>query len=69
MDVSVYDAIVAFANGTLVAERAVGTVANNGIGLAPYHDQEGNIPPACKAAVDAAAEGLTAGTVDTGMSP
>jgi basic membrane protein A len=69
MDVAVYDAVVRYANGTIIGERAVGTVANGGIGLAPYHDQEDNIPDACKAAVDTAAEALAAGEIDTGYSP
>ena len=66
MDVAAYDAVVAFANGELEAGVNVGTVANEGIGLAPYHDQEDNIPQECKDAVTAAEEGLTEGTIDTG---
>jgi basic membrane protein A len=69
MDVAAHDAVVRFADGELEAGIAEGTVANEGIGLAPYHDQENNIPDACKAAVEAAEEGLTAGTIDTGYSP
>jgi basic membrane protein A len=69
MDVSVYDAVMRFANGTFIGERAQGTIANGGIGLAPYHDQEDNISDSCKAAVDEAATGLAAGTIDTGYSP
>jgi basic membrane lipoprotein Med (substrate-binding protein (PBP1-ABC) superfamily) len=69
MDVAAHDAVVAFANGELQAGINLGTVANDGIGLAPYHDQEDNIPQACKDAVAAAEEGLRAGEIDTGYSP
>jgi basic membrane protein A len=69
MDVAAYDAVVAFANGELEAGVQLGTVENEGIGLAPYHDQEGNISQECKDAVAAAEEGLIDGTVDTGWNP
>jgi hypothetical protein len=42
------------------------TVANGGVGLAPYHDWEDKIPQECKTAVTQAAEGLVAKTIDTG---
>ena len=37
-----------------VQQRAVyvGTLANNGIGLAPYHDVDSKIPPSVKAEMD-----------------
>jgi basic membrane protein A len=66
MDVAVGDAVVAFANGELEAGIKLGTIGNSGIGLAPYHDQDGNIPAECKAAVDEAEDGLAAGKINTG---
>lgn len=69
MDVAAYDAVVAFSNGELESGIQLGTVANSGIGLAPYHDQENNIPQECKDAVSEAEEGLAAGTIDTGYTP
>lgn len=69
MDVAAYNAVTAFANGELQAGINLGTVENEGIGLAPYHDQEANIPDECKAAVDEAKAGLAAATIDTGYSP
>lgn len=69
MDVAAYDAVIAFANGELEAGIAKGTVENGGIGLAPYHDQESNIPQACKDAVAAAEEGLRDGSISTGYNP
>jgi basic membrane lipoprotein Med (substrate-binding protein (PBP1-ABC) superfamily) len=69
MDVAAHDAVIDFSNGELQSGIRLGTVANEGIGLAPYHDQEGNILDECKAAVEEAEAGLAAGTIDTGYSP
>ena len=69
MDVAAGQAVEAFANGELQAGIVTGTVANGGIGLAPYHDWEDKIPDECKAAVDAAAEGLADGSIATGYTP
>ena len=44
----------------------VGTLTNGGVGLAPYHDYEDQVPAELKAEVDAIAEGIKAGTIDTG---
>jgi basic membrane protein A len=44
----------------------VGTLTNNGVGLAPYHDYEDQIPADLKAEVQAIQEGIIAGTIDTG---
>jgi basic membrane protein A len=51
-----------FAGGGLY----VGTLTNGGVGLAPYHDYEDQIPAELKAEVDAIIEGIIAGTIDTG---
>jgi basic membrane lipoprotein Med (substrate-binding protein (PBP1-ABC) superfamily) len=69
MDVATYLAVKDFANDELSAGMFTGTLANEGIGLAPYHDQDGNISQDCKDAVDAAAEALAAGDLATGYSP
>jgi basic membrane protein A len=69
MDVAAYDAVTAYSDGDLEAGIARGTVENGGIGLAPYHDQDGNIPAECKEAVEEAETGLAAGDIDTGYSP
>jgi basic membrane protein A len=66
MDVAAHDAVIAFSNGELSGGLVTGTVENKGIGLAPYHDQEANIPDECKAAVSEAEAALAAGTIDTG---
>jgi basic membrane protein A len=69
MDVAAHDAVVAFANNELVGGVRMGNVANDGIGLAPYHDQDSNISAECKSAVDAAASELAKGGFDTGYNP
>jgi len=69
MDVASHDAVVAYANDELEPGILLGTVQNGGIGLAPYHDQENNIPQECKDAVTAAEEGLKDGSISTGYTP
>ncbi len=44
----------------------VGTLANGGVGLAPYHDFEDQIPDELKAEVDAIQQGIIDGSIDTG---
>jgi basic membrane protein A len=46
----------------------VGTLSNGGVGLAPYHDFEDEIPAALKAEVEAILAGVEAGEIDTGWS-
>lgn len=69
MDVATANAVMAYAEGNLEPGIQLATVANGGIGLAPYHDQDANIPDECKAAVEAAEAGLAAGSIDTGYTP
>ncbi|MCI0394379.1 MAG: BMP family ABC transporter substrate-binding protein [Chloroflexi bacterium] len=66
MDVAAGDAVRAFADDNLQPGIQLATVANGGVGLAPYHDWDSQIPEECKAQVEEAEEGLRAGTVDTG---
>ena len=44
----------------------VGTLENGGVGLAPYHDFEDQIPPETKQEVEEIIEGIKNGTIDTG---
>ena len=43
-----------------------GTLENGGVGLAPYHDFEGEIPDELTQEVEAIIEGIKAGEIDTG---
>jgi basic membrane protein A and related proteins len=66
MDVAAGDAVRAYAAGNLESGIQLATVENGGVGLAPYHDQDSNIPEECKAAVEEAEAGLASGSIDTG---
>ena len=44
----------------------VGTLENGGVGLAPYHDYEDQIPDELKQEIDAIIEGIKNGEIDTG---
>jgi basic membrane protein A len=44
----------------------VGALPNDGVGLAPFHDFEGQIPDELAKEVEAIIEGITAGEIDTG---
>jgi basic membrane protein A len=46
----------------------VGTLENGGVGLAPYHDFENEIPDSLKQEVDTIVQGIKAGTIDTGWT-
>lgn len=66
VDAAAAAAVEAFAAGELRAGIRLANVKNGGVGIAPYHDWEGRIPPACKEKVNAAIEGLKNGTIQTG---
>jgi len=66
VDLAAANVVRDFAAGRLEPGVQRGTVANGGVGLAPYHDWQTRIPQACQDAVEAAREGLASGTLDTG---
>ena len=47
----------------------VGTLENGGVGLAPYHDFEEEVPAELKAEVEAIQEAIAAGELSTGWPP
>jgi basic membrane protein A and related proteins len=54
----------ATSNGTLLSNvGSKGTLANNGVSLAPYHDFESKIDPALKAEIDKLKADIVAGTI------
>jgi basic membrane protein A len=69
VDIAAGEAVRAFANDELKAGILMSNMANEGIGLAPYHDWEDKIPDECKTAVDLAASGLRRRVLDTGYMP
>jgi basic membrane protein A len=44
----------------------VGTLENGGVGLAPYHDFEDQVPAELTAEVEAVVQGIIDGTIPTG---
>jgi basic membrane protein A len=48
------------------ADAYVGTLSNGGVGLAPYHDFEDEIPDELKQEVEAIIQGIIDGEIDTG---
>ncbi len=69
VDTAASNAVTAFANGELAPGILNSTVANGGIGLAPYHDQADQVSAKCRQAITDAEAGLVNGTIDTGYSP
>jgi basic membrane protein A len=66
VDVATEAAVRDFAAGQLTGGIRTFTVANGGVGLAPYHDWEGKIPQSCQEQVQAAEEAIKADPTITG---
>ena len=63
MDVAVFDAIKSLTRGTFKGGVYVGTLKNNGVGIAPYHEFESKIPDALKAEVEQVKKDLIDGKI------
>ena len=63
MDVAVFNAALAVANGTFKGGSYVGTLKDNGVGIAPYHDYDAQVSDALKAEVEQAKQDLIAGKI------
>jgi basic membrane protein A len=63
IDVAVLDTIKKNAGGDLGGEDYVGTLANNGVTLAPFHDFDSQIPPELSAALDQLKADIASGTI------
>ena len=67
LDNAVYAVTEAEVNGEFPGGSLyVGTLANGGVGLAPYHDFDGEIPAELTAEVEAIVAGIIDGTISTG---
>jgi basic membrane protein A len=61
---AVRDAVLKTAGGTLQGGTgSIGTLANNGVELAPYHDFDGKVPAELKTEVDKLRQDIISGTV------
>lgn len=71
IDVAVEDAITAGVRGDFTSEQYVGTLENGGVGLAPYHDYEDQVPQELKDKIEQLREQIISGelTVDSPSSP
>ncbi|MDQ1246532.1 MAG: family transporter substrate-binding protein [Actinomycetota bacterium] len=62
-DVTTFEAIGQVVDGTFAGGSQEGTLANGGVGLAPFHTFEGTVPPVLVAELEALRKGIIDGTV------
>ncbi len=63
MDVTTFNAIASVVDGTFVGGVTVGTLANGGVSLAPYHDMDAAVSADLKAQIDAIKAGIIDGSI------
>ena len=63
MDVAVFNAIKAVADGAFKGGVYVGTLKDNGVGIASFHDFDAKVPAALKAEIEQARKDLIAGKI------
>ncbi len=63
MDVAVTDAIKASKDGSFSNEPFIGTLENNGTGLAPFHDFDAKVPAELKSELDALKGDIVSGKI------
>ncbi len=66
MDIAVLEAVRQAYNGTFQGGTYVGTLENNGVGIAPFHEFDDDVPADLKAELDEIRQGIIDGTIDTG---
>ena len=65
MDVAVFDAIEAALNGTFAGGDYVGTLENEGVALASFHDFESDLPEGLQGEIDELKAQIIAGELET----
>ncbi|WP_431802218.1 BMP family lipoprotein [Microbacterium sp. bgisy203] len=63
IDVGVYDAVVAAGKGDFDATPFIGTLENEGVGLAPFHDFEDKVSPDLQSELDTIKAGIIDGSI------
>jgi basic membrane protein A len=63
INVAVFDAAKAVQDGTFKGGIYTGTLANEGVGIAPYHDLDSQVPAALKAEIDQLKADIISGKV------
>lgn len=66
MHIAVRDAIKMAKEGTFQGGVYVGTLKNDGVGIAPFHEFDDDVPTSLKAELEEVAKGIKDGTIDTG---
>lgn len=64
IDIAVTDTIGQAVNGEFTNEEYVGTLENDGTGLAPFHDFEDQVPAELKTQLDEIKQGIIDGTIE-----
>lgn len=64
MDVTTFNAIASVVDGTFAGGVTVGTLANGGVGLAPFHDMDASVPQELKDQIETLKAGISDGSVD-----
>jgi basic membrane protein A len=65
MDNAVFAAVKAVVDGNFAGGVYEGTIANDGVGISPFHDFDGVVSAETKAELDAIRQGIVAGTIST----
>jgi len=65
MDNAVYDAVAAVVAGDFQGGTYVGTLANEGVGISPFHDFDGLVADSVKAELEEISAAIIAGTLST----
>lgn len=63
VDVAVYTYLKAAAGGPVEAGISTGTLQNGGVGLAPFHDWDSQVPAELKAQIQKASDGIKDGSI------
>lgn len=66
MHIAVRDAIKMAKEGTFQGGVYVGTLKNGGVGIAPFHEFDDDVPASLKAELEEIAKGIKDGKIDTG---
>jgi basic membrane protein A and related proteins len=65
MDNAVYEAIQQTLDGNFTGGTYVGTLENEGVGIAPFHDFDADVPQELKDALDEIRQGIIDGSIST----
>ena len=61
--VAVKQAVSDAAGGTFTGGNYVGTLANSGVGLAPYHNFASQVPASLQSEIDQVKQGIISGSI------